>query len=393
MPWGRPEIGEFRDHENLRFSNDLTPRRFTTVIGTNTREEFLRYGVSNPPSREPELGYYRIFLSNEETTPRESVTIMRVSPFSSVRHITMATLTISNLHAEVAQEEGEKILRGVDLEVSSGEIHALMGPNGSGKSTLAKVIAGHPAYKVTEGSIALELTDEDLSDIEAELDEDDYTWELLDLEPNERAALGIFLGFQYPVEIEGVTMTNFLRQALNAKLEEREELFEEEDDEESDAEDDAGYDTSPMEGPADDGDVSVAEFQQLLQEKMELLDMDSKFAQRYLNAGFSGGEKKQNEVLQAAMLEPAVAVLDEIDSGLDIDRLQDVSKGINALRDEQGTGILQITHYQRILDYVEPDYVHVMLDGEVAKSGGPELAEQLEADGYDWVREEAFADA
>ncbi|MDR5672266.1 ABC transporter ATP-binding protein [Halalkaliarchaeum sp. AArc-GB] len=300
----------------------------------------------------------------------------------------MATLTISNLHAEVAQEEGEKILRGVDLEVSSGEIHALMGPNGSGKSTLAKVIAGHPAYEVTEGSIALELTDEDLSDIEAELDEDDYTWELLDLEPNERAALGIFLGFQYPVEIEGVTMTNFLRQALNAKLEEREELFEGEDDEEEDTEDETGYDTSPMEGPADDGDVSVAEFQQLLQEKMELLDMDSKFAQRYLNAGFSGGEKKQNEVLQAALLEPAIAVLDEIDSGLDIDRLQDVSNGINALRDEQGSGILQITHYQRILEYVEPDYVHVMLDGKIAKSGGAELAHELEDEGYDWVREE-----
>ena len=300
----------------------------------------------------------------------------------------MATLTISNLHAEVAQEAGEKILRGVDLEVSSGEIHALMGPNGSGKSTLAKVIAGHPAYKVTEGSISLELTDEDLSDIDAELDEDDYTWELLDLEPNERAALGIFLGFQYPVEIEGVTMTNFLRQALNAKLEEREELFEGEDEQEEDAKDEAGYDTSPMEGPADDGDVSVAEFQKLLQEKMELLDMDSKFAQRYLNAGFSGGEKKQNEVLQAALLEPAIAVLDEIDSGLDIDRLQDVSNGINALRDEQGSGILQITHYQRILEYVEPDYVHVMIDGEIAKSGGAELARNLEDEGYDWVREE-----
>ncbi|AUX08728.1 Fe-S cluster assembly ATP-binding protein [Halalkaliarchaeum desulfuricum] len=299
----------------------------------------------------------------------------------------MATLTISNLHTEVAQEDGEKILRGVDLEVSSGEIHALMGPNGSGKSTLAKVIAGHPAYEVTEGSITLELTDEDLSDIDAELDEDDYTWELLDLEPNERAALGIFLGFQYPAEIEGVTMTNFLRQALNAKLEERQELFEE-DGEEAETEDEAGYDTSPMEGPADDGDVSVAEFQGLLQEKMEQLDMDSKFAQRYLNAGFSGGEKKQNEVLQAALLEPAIAVLDEIDSGLDIDRLQDVSNGINALRDEQGSGILQITHYQRILDYVEPDYVHVMIDGEIAKSGGAELAHELEDEGYDWVRDE-----
>jgi ABC-type transport system involved in Fe-S cluster assembly, ATPase component len=148
-----------------------------------------------------------------------------------------------------------------------------------------------------------------------------------------------------------------------------------------------------MEGPADDGAVSVAEFQQILSEKMELLDMDEKFMTRYLNAGFSGGEKKQNEVLQAALLEPAIAVLDEIDSGLDIDRLQDVSKGINALRDEQGTGVLQITHYQRILDYVEPDHVHVMLDGKIAKSGGAELAEKLEDKGYDWVREDVYETA
>lgn len=297
----------------------------------------------------------------------------------------MATLQLKNLHAEVA-EEGEKILNGVDLEVKSGEIHALMGPNGSGKSTTAKVIAGHPAYEVTEGEVLIHLDDADLED---EIPDDMRTWNLLELEPNERAALGVFLAFQYPAEIEGVTLSNFLRTALNAKIDERAELF----GEEAEDADDEGYETSPMEGPADDGEVGVHEFQQLLQEKMELLDMDAEFAQRYLNAGFSGGEKKQNEVLQAAILEPMIAVLDEIDSGLDIDRLQDVSKGINALRDEQGTGILQITHYQRILDYVEPDHVHVMLDGQIAKSGGSELAEELEDKGYDWVREDVYQTA
>src|SRR6056297_1101581 len=308
----------------------------------------------------------------------------------------MAVLEINNLHAEVAEEGGETILRGVNLEVESVEIHALMGPNGSVKSTTAKVIAGHPAYEVTDGEVLIHLEDDEFGE-DVEIPEDMQTWNLLELEPNERAALGVFLGFQYPAEIEGVTMANFLRTALNAKLEEREELFEEEgegaDADEGDEDDDSGYETSPMEGPADEGEVGVAEFQQILKEKMELLDMDEAFASRYLNAGFSGGEKKQNEVLQAAILEPSVAVLDEIDSGLDIDRLQDVSEGINALRDEQGTGILQITHYQRILEYVEPDHVHVMLDGKIAKSGDASLAEALEDEGYDWVREDVYETA
>jgi Fe-S cluster assembly ATP-binding protein len=297
----------------------------------------------------------------------------------------MATLEITNLHARVAEEGGEDILRGVDLTVKSGEIHALMGPNGSGKSTTAKIVAGHPAYEVTEGDIVLHLEDHDVPD-EISLDAENRTWSLLELEPNERAALGIFLGFQYPAEIEGVTMTNFLRTALNAKLEEQTALLTGEEPEEEES----GYDTSPMEGDWDDGEVSVMEFQEIMSEKMAMLDMDEKFMQRYLNAGFSGGEKKQNEVLQAAILEPAVAVLDEIDSGLDIDRLQDVSVGINALRDEVGAGILQITHYQRILEYVEPDHVHIMLDGRVVKSGDASLALQLEDKGYDWVRDEVY---
>ena len=295
----------------------------------------------------------------------------------------MATLRIKNLHAEVAGD-GEKILKGVDLVVSSGEIHALMGPNGSGKSTLSKIIAGNPAYEVTEGEIIMEIDENDFRDIKKSVPEGKRSWNVLELEPEERAALGIFLGFQYPAEIEGVTMTNFLRTALNAIVEGRSELiFGKGEDKKV---------PSPMEGPIDDGPVGVMEFEKLLENKRELLDMDIKLMGRYLNAGFSGGEKKQNEVLQAAVLEPAIAILDEIDSGLDIDRLQDVAKGINALRKEQGSGILQITHYQRILQYVKPDKVHIMIDGRIVMEGGGDLAIELEDKGYDWVRKQISED-
>ena len=248
------------------------------------------------------------------------------------------TLEIENLHVEV---EDEEILSGVDLEIPKGEIVALMGPNGSGKSTLAKVLMGHPAYEVTEGEAHFKGEN------------------VFELEPEERAHLGLFLAFQYPKEITGVTVSNFLRTAINAGLEEDEEI-------------------DPM------------EFQEDLQEKMELLDIDPEFANRYVNEGFSGGEKKRMEVLQMAVLEPEIALIDEVDSGLDIDALQIVARGINELTSED-MGTLLITHYQRILDYVEPDTVCVMIDGEVAKKGGPELAEKLEDEGYDWVRDEATA--
>lgn len=255
-----------------------------------------------------------------------------------------ATLEIRNLWASVEGEE-DAILRGVDLTIRQGEVHALMGPNGSGKSTLANVLMGNPAYEVTEGEI--NFGDEDLMDMEAD----------------ERSRAGLFLAFQYPVAIPGVTVANFLRHALNARLK------------------------------ADDPDsrgISVPQFVRLLQSKMTQLKMDHNFAGRYLNEGFSGGEKKRAEILQLATLDPKIAILDETDSGLDIDALRVVAEGVESLKGPQ-LGVLVITHYQRILNHVTPDYVHVMYGGVIVESGGPDLALRLEDEGYDWVREKHSA--
>ncbi|HEV2147196.1 MAG TPA: Fe-S cluster assembly ATPase SufC [Longimicrobiaceae bacterium] len=244
-------------------------------------------------------------------------------------------LKIVNLHAEIA-EEGTEILKGVDLELNAGEIHAIMGPNGSGKSTLSKVISGHPAYEVTDGDILFRGES------------------VLDMEPDERARAGVFLAFQYPVEIPGVSVANFMRTALNAKRGE---------------------------------EVDIFDFQDELEGKMEMLEMDPAFALRSVNEGFSGGEKKRNEILQLAMLEPELAVMDETDSGLDIDALKVVTAGINRIKEQNpGMTVLLITHYQRMLNYITPDRVHVMVDGRIIRSGGAELALELEERGYDWVR-------
>lgn len=258
---------------------------------------------------------------------------------------------IENLHVNI---EDKEILKGVNLTINAGEIHALMGPNGSGKSTLASVIAGHPAYEVTEGSIRYKGED------------------ILELEPNERATKGIFLAFQYPTVIPGVSMANFLRMAVtnvrNARAEEAE----------------ANGGTAAK--------LTPREFRRLMREKMALLKMDESFATRYLNEGFSGGEKKRAEILQMALLEPSMAVLDETDSGLDIDALRVVSEGVNALAGPE-MGVLLITHYQRLLNYIKPNFVHIMMDGRIVREGGPELAFELEEKGYEIIREELAAGA
>ena len=246
-------------------------------------------------------------------------------------------LKIENLHASIGDKE---ILKGINLTVGKGEVHAIMGPNGSGKSTLSSVLVGHPTYEVTEGFVTFEGED------------------ILELEPEERAHRGLFLSFQYPVEIPGVSMVNFMRAALNERRKA------------------AGLDPLP-----------AAEFLKLMKQKRELVELDNKLASRSVNEGFSGGEKKRNEIFQMAMLEPKLAILDETDSGLDIDALRIVAKGVNELRSPENSTIV-ITHYQRLLDYIRPDFVHVLYKGRIVRSGGPELALELEERGYDWIKEE-----
>ncbi|GAB4149828.1 MAG: Fe-S cluster assembly ATPase SufC [Candidatus Promineifilaceae bacterium] len=248
-------------------------------------------------------------------------------------------LEIKNLHVSVA---GQPILKGIDLLVRQGEVHALMGPNGSGKSTLAYTLAGHPAYEPTAGQVIFDGKD------------------LLEMEADERSRAGLFLAFQYPVAVPGVTVANFLRQAINSRRRSQD--------------------------PEDKG-ISIPAFRRLLKEKMDLINVDHKFAGRYLNEGFSGGEKKRAEILQMATLEPKIAIMDETDSGLDIDAVRIVAEGTNALRDRLNMGVLVITHYQRILNYIIPDYVHVLLNGRIVESGTSALALELEDRGYDWIRE------
>jgi Fe-S cluster assembly ATP-binding protein len=250
----------------------------------------------------------------------------------------MHELKVQDLHVNV---DGNKILKGLNISIKAGEVHALMGPNGSGKSTLSKSVMGHPDYEVLSGDITINGTS------------------IMDWSPDERSRAGLFLAFQYPVAIPGVTLANFLRTALNARRK--------------------------ANNPEDKG-IPIPEFRKLLKAKMDQLGMDHAFAGRYLNDGFSGGEKKRAEILQLATLEPEFAILDETDSGLDIDALRTVSEGVNALKSTE-LGVLVITHYQRILNYIQPDFVHIMFDGRVVESGGPDLALKLEEQGYDWVRE------
>lgn len=247
-------------------------------------------------------------------------------------------LSIKNLHVNV---DGKEIIRGLDLQVNAGEVHAIMGPNGSGKSTLAHVLAGRPGYEVTEGEVFYEGAN------------------LLEMEPEERAREGVFLGFQYPVEIPGVNNTYFLKAALNAGRKHR------------------GLD-----------ELDAMDFMKLVKEKLEILHIDDSLLQRPVNVGFSGGEKKRNEVFQMAVLEPRLALLDETDSGLDIDALKDVAQGVNVLRSPQ-RAIVLVTHYQRLLNYITPDFVHILSDGRIIKSGGPDLALEVEEDGYTQLRRNA----
>lgn len=247
-------------------------------------------------------------------------------------------LEIHDLHANIGEKE---ILKGLSLSIEKGEVHAIMGPNGSGKSTLANVLMGNPSYRVTGGEVLFKGES------------------LLSLTPDVRARMGLFLAFQYPVAVPGVTLVNFMRQAVNARR---------------------------------GGDVPIREFRESLFKKMDLLKVDQDFARRYVNDGFSGGEKKRAEMLQMAMLEPSMAVLDETDSGLDIDALRTVSEGVNALMNPE-MGLLLITHYQRLLNYIKPQFVHVLVEGRIVKSGGPELAEHLEAAGYDEFETAAAATA
>ncbi|MCM1369973.1 MAG: Fe-S cluster assembly ATPase SufC [Candidatus Amulumruptor caecigallinarius] len=246
-------------------------------------------------------------------------------------------LNINELHAEI---NGREILRGINLRVNHGEVHAIMGPNGSGKSTLSMVLAGNPAYTPTSGTVEFNGKD------------------LLSMSPEMRSHEGLFLGFQYPVEIPGVSMVNFMRAAINAKREYNHQ-----------------------------GPISATDFLKMMREKRAVVELDNKLASRSVNEGFSGGEKKRNEIFQMAMLEPSLSILDETDSGLDIDALRIVAEGVNKLRNDNNATIV-ITHYQRLLDYIRPDFVHILYKGRIVRTGGPELALELEERGYDWIKEE-----